>query len=462
MSSHTRRSILGSLVGLSVVGGVSTTQARPQPTFESVWNKTIIESREFGDSSRLPNGALVVAGVKSHPTVQSSAPDVVAIDDSGNREWVWNWPEDRSDSLDYVRALAPADDGGLFFAGPTNEDRSEALLIGKLDAERNVEWHITPKEYHYYYGLVLVRTSSSRLTIIGYEVSPEINRTHVFGLDTDTRSVSWERDAFPDTSMLSATVHQQGCVVTGETSKGGWTARFTPDGDTDWERTFSKPELVLTDVTTSADGDVVAIGHRINDYETIEIPILDSDGTLNARQVLEFQPLSVPHDPQIVSVPSGGYVCSWSYGDRSELFIGKLTTEGTLTYGNHIEPWNSTSRPVLLDIELVNEAIVLLGNTKDGESEPTLTWGVEADKTVETRTLTETPSQTATDTLSPTQTPTPTGTPSPTDVPEPTETETPTTSTSSANGPGFGVVGSLLGVAGVGYFVSSRSQEESD
>lgn len=462
MPSYTRRSILGSLVGLSVVGAVPTTQARPQPTFESVWNKTVVESREFGDSSRLTDGTLVVAGAKSHPTVQSSAPYVVAFDDSGTREWVWNWPEDRSDSLNYVQALAPTENGGLFFAGPTDEDRSENLLIGKLDAEQNVEWHITPKEYHYYYGLFLVRTTPSRLAIIGYEVSPEINRTHVFGVDTDTRSINWEKDTFSDTNALSATVHQQGCVVAGETSKGGWTARFTPDGDIDWEQTFSEPELTLTDITTSAAGDVVTIGHRINDYETIEIQILDSDGTLNAKQTPEFQPLSVPHDPQIVSVPSGGYVCSWSYGDRSELFVGRLTTEGTLEYGNHIGPWDSGFRPVLLDIKLVNEQIILLGDTKEEESETTLTWSVGVDKAVQTPTPTETPTQTATVSPSPTQTPTLTGTPSPTDVPVPTETENPTTSTSSADGPGFGVVGSLLGVAGAGYLISSRTWEDSD
>lgn len=465
MPSCTRRSILSSLLGGSLFFGVHPTQAQiqSQSPFKPVWMQRLIESAGFTDSDTLTDGTIAVA-LDNQSSEGVASPNVAGFDDDGTQKWTWDWPEDRSNPLDHVQALVSTGDGGLFFAGPTDRDPPVELLIGKLDAERNIEWHITHEQY-LYRDLFLIRPGPSWLTAVGFHVTPSISRTDVFGVDTDAQSVVWETDTFSNGETSSATFHQQGCVVAGDVPDGGRVARVTPEGNVTWERTFSEPKLELTDATVSPANNIVAIGYRINEPETAEILTLDPDGALKQRRPLQFHPLSSFDEPRIVSSPVGGYVCALSYSDRPELFVGKLTSNRDIASSTHVEPWDSDFRPVLLDIQIADGDPVLLGDIAEGGPASAPTWGLKIAKSTSTpspTTPSQTPRPTETEPSDPLRTSSPTGVPTETRRPRATTPEQSPTNTVSVGGPGFGALAGVLGTLGAGLLTLLWSTDKGE
>lgn len=460
MPSCTRRSLLSSITGISLIGGVSTALARPPPTFETVWKNHIMTSADFKDSARLSDGTVVLALEHLPSSDRSDRPDCIALDDRGTRRWTWRWPDDRSDPLDYVKAIAPSSDGGLFIAGPTGDGKDGLNLVGKLDAEQNVEWHITHGESPRY--TFLMPSTSSRLVVVGFTLSStHDSRTHVFGVDTDNQLVTWEQETENNVVAASAMPYQQGCIIAGDTPSGGWATRFTAMGDVAWERIFPEPELSLSDVTASSAGEIVTIGHRINEPETVEVLALAGDGTLNVRRAPELDPIAVPDRPKIVSDPSGGYLCSWSYYDHPDLFVGKITSEGRVEYATHLDPWESEFTPNLEDLLVAEDTFLFSGDGEHPDTNDNFVWSLGITRSAPTPTPTTSPTQLA-DSPTPTPTSPPTTTPTKTARSGPTETGRSPTGTTSADGPGFGVLASILGLGGAGYLVSSRSNPTSE
>jgi len=461
MPSYKRRSFLSSLLGMAVISGLSTGKAEALASFEPVWEKRIVEYAEYNDSSRLSDDTLVVATKWTSDSDQSTPPHITAFDNKGNQKWTWRWPKEREDPLEYVQALAPTADGGLFFAGPTNTNSSERTLIGKLDTEQDTEWHFTLEQYTYEDGLFLSRSNPSHLIVVGYEVTPSTSQSDVFGINVDEQSVMWHH-TLSEHDTLSILPYQQGGVLAGENPQGGGVVRFTSEGDIAWDLSIPKPELELSDITTSSAGDIVTIGHRINEPQTLEVVFLGSDGTVNVRQSLDIQPQSNPLDPQIVSYSDGGYVCSWSHSRHSEIFVGYLSEEGILEYRTYIDPWGGEFHPALHGVELIDETIALLGNANDEGSTSPPIWSVGLRQSTSSPTPTGTPTPTLTNppSANSTQTPSPTLPPTTIRGSASPPTDQPLTETSSTTGPGFRLITALVSTIGTGIFLILQNSDE--
>jgi hypothetical protein len=150
-----------------------------------------VATGEFSDAATLGDGTTAVA---LEPPVDADPeyPYIVAVTDEGEEAWTWRWPADRSDPLSYVQSLLPASDGGLYFSGDSNTGSDGAVLVAKLTAEREGEWHGT--FFEGLSGTTLTKPTPSRAVIVGHVGAPSEVPIHAFGVDLDERTVVWKRN----------------------------------------------------------------------------------------------------------------------------------------------------------------------------------------------------------------------------------------------------------------------------
>jgi len=423
-----------------------------------------VATGEFSDAATLGDGTTAVA---LEPPVDADPeyPHIVAVTDEGEEAWTWRWPADRSDPLSYVQSLLPASDGGLYLSGDSNTGSDGAVLVAKLTAEREVEWHGT--FFEGLSGTTLTKPTPSRAVIVGHVGAPSEVPIHAFGVDLDERTVVWKRNLYDGAMYDPPTTvpYRDGCVLGGnDPASGGLVTRLSGDGSVEWEHTLSDPDVSVSDLVVTPSDDITGIAENESTRNSFDVFTLRGDGERTMRRRLEVEPGTNIHDPQLVLDPAGGYVCAFTYAEKEGVFVGKLSTDGELETSTHVSPWrpesgSAPSPSYLYDLEFAQDQLVGVGERSARDSDERHAWAVGLARGVTTPTPTPTETPTRSPTPSPSETTTRTPSPSPKPSDRPTTVSTDGRDETTATGPGFGVLGTLLGLAGYRYLRSGSTDE---
>lgn len=466
MVKYTRRTAIQSALGAIVAARSPLARSEPIVPFEVDWKEQHSKSQRFTDATQITDDSFVVLGEPpAGESDQSTPPQVSAYDQSGAKQWTWRWPEDSSQSLAYFQAVASTDDGKLFLGGPTIESDEGPLLLAKLGTDRNVEWK---KTYGDRYGdMRFVQLSESTLFLVGTNTLPSQAETIVLGIESNDGTVSWRNSSFVDGYYVTqACPHEDGCIIAGENPSGyGWLARLSTDGTVRWEQTYTSPEIdTLTGIIAVSSGLLVGIGIEYVDNGTNVRSIgLSADGEREWTTLLELDAEEYPTNPQIVSDPEGGYVICTSYGQRPQLLIAETDERATIQNSSLISPWDTNL--FLKRIFTSEGKFVLTGELENQRTEKYSTWAVGIGRHTDSPSPTFTPTNT---TRTKTKPSSPTRKPNSTEpgTEDPVSAETieahPETRSSQADGSGFGILLSVLGVLGIGYLSQYYGDNEND
>ena len=460
MPPVTRRTVLRSALGATALGVAGSASGRLPPRFTTTWTTRPVDGAGVTDSLQRDDGRVVLALRSATGEERTDRPRLLGLDVSGRRAWTWRWPTDRSPPLDYPGAVAPATEGGLFVVGPVRE-AEETFRVVELDAERTVVWSETFEHGRVPFSEThLVRASASRLAVVGTKYLPGGSWTSTVGIDTDDHTRRWESDSDRGRGVTATRPHPEGFVATGDGKRGGRVELRSPDGELVWGRRFTDGDLdVVEDVTVTGSGGVVGVGYHHDDGKSPVLFELGADGETAWRQPDPTEGLANPWTFRVLSDPAGGYVLIASL-DGPDLFVAKTGDEGSVDYHSRLSPGDGPLR--LEDAHVAGDRFAFVGDVDDDEA---TVWAAGATRSRETSTATPTDTPTVSPTSAVPETPAVTATrrPPATDTATATPTDaSPPSEPTTADGPGFGVLGTALSALAVGATARLRGSDDGD
>jgi len=395
----------------------------------------------------------VIAVKPKEDSSRSDTPSLIALGMDGTERWSWEWSANTDGEVFHTHSVVPAGEGGVYVAGSINNHNRHEVL--RVDSDRSILWR---KSLDTAFQMShLTRVSDNRLVFIGVEAFPSESRTSVFGLNANNGSVAWRNEEFEENYWVKDATRCAGrCVIAGyDDSYRGYVAGISGDGTKVWETIVEEYDSRGV-IDVSSTGETLTILGRNSQNSSNYVVSLTSDGSQRWDTGLSMPDVEDVSSARVIPDDAGGWLVAATYDSRPDLYLTRLTDEGTEAEGYFVDGWDRTAT---IEEAITKGRTVFVAGKGDSESgTQTQTWAAGLSPLESTETATTIP----------TSQPPPTrtrGTETATSTMRRTRTKelTPSASqTTEEDGPGFGIAGPVLSILGLGAFEHYRNENESN